>query len=112
MPRQPSLGPRYVVANYLVKVRGEHGCSVLSNPYSAAGQVGCYLSSRPGGACDVTYYEQCGHCKGHGRIAGKRRMSWLPCKHCKGQPELFSYTFTPDDLKTLMRLNQSAWLAA
>lgn len=85
---------------------------MTGNPAYAAAQVACYLESRPGGACDVTYSEHCAHCGGNGRVAGKRRLSWQPCKRCKGEPDLFSYTFSAEELKTLMRRYQSAWLAA
>ncbi len=111
MPRKPSYGPRYVVPSYLVKVRGEHGCMSTGNPVSVAVQVDCYLSSRPGGACDVTYSEHCAYCNGNGRVAGKRRMSWQPCKRCKGRPDLHTEGFGKDDVSDLMRRNQSAWLA-
>lgn len=112
MARAPTFGPRFVVPSYLVKVRGEHGCMMTGNPASAAAQVACYLESRPGGACDVTYSEHCAYCGGNGRIAGKRRLSWQPCKRCKGEPDLFEYTFTPEETADMMRRFQSAWLAA
>lgn len=111
--RTPKFGPRYAIPNYTVAVRGEHGCAVLSNPASAATQVACYRDNRPAGAViDVTYSEQCGHCRGHGRVAGNRRLSWQPCKHCNGEPEVFSVAFSPADVSDLMRRFQSAWLAA
>lgn len=112
MPRKPSYGPRYVVPTYLVQVRGEPGCTMTGSPASAAAQVHCYRSNRPATAIvDVTYSEQCAHCGGNGRVAGKRRLSWQPCKRCKGRPNLHTEGFGKDDVSDMMRRNQSAWLA-
>lgn len=111
MPRRPSSGPRYATVNYTVAPRGEHGCAVLANPASAAAQVACYRDNRPDGAViDVTYSEHCGHCRGAGRVPGKRRLSWQPCKACGGEPELFSLTLDACAVADLMRRYQSAWL--
>lgn len=85
------FGPRFAIPSFMAKVRGEHGCSCMSTMTSALAQANCYLSSRPQGVVDIEYSEQCGHCRGSGRVPGKRRLSWHPCKVCKGQPEL-----TPD----------------
>ena len=82
------FGPRYVIATYIVRVRGELGCSMVSTPALAAEQADCYLSSRPAGVVDVEYSESCGHCRGSGRVAGRARMSWKPCPVCAGAPEL------------------------
>lgn len=112
MARKVTLGPRYVVPSYTVAPQGSHGCAVLSTPAHAASQVACYLESRPGGACDVTYSELCGHCRGNGRVPGKRRLSWRPCKACNGEPEVFSVAFSEQDVRDLMRRYQSAWLGA
>lgn len=113
MSREPSYGPRYVVPSYLVQVRGEHGCMQTGNPACAAAQVHCYRSNRPSAAVvDVTYSEHCAYCSGNGRVAGKRHLSWQPCKRCKGSPDLHTEGFGKDDLATLMRRHQSAWLAA
>lgn len=113
MPKRVHYGPRLKTINYTVKVRGEHGCMVASNPASVVAQVACYLESRPGGVCDVTYSEHCADCAGAGRVCANRRtLAWKPCKACGGEPELLSYTFSPDELRTLMRRWQSAYLAA
>ncbi len=110
--RAPKSGPRFVCPAYTIKVRGEHGCSVYGDPCGAAAQVACYLQSRPGGVVDVTYSEHCGHCRGHGRVPGKRRLSWRPCKACNGEPEVFSVAFSQAEVSDLKRRYQSAWLAA
>lgn len=89
MKRAIKYGPRYAVPSYLVQVRGESGCMMTGNPDSAAAQVACYLESRPGGICDVTYSEHCAYCRGNGRyLASRRTLKWLPCKVCKGAPDL------------------------
>lgn len=65
--------------SYLVKVRGEHGCSVMATLPSAIGQAECYRNT-PGRVVDVSETRACGHC--HGRLARKA------CKVCKGvEPE-------------------------
>lgn len=113
MARKLSFGPRFVVPTYTVAVRGEQGCMMTGSPASAAAQVACYRDNRPPTAIvAVTYSEQCGHCRGNGRVTGKRRLSWAPCKRCDGQPDLFSEPFSEEDIKALMRRYQSAWLAA
>lgn len=113
MARAPSFGPRFIVPTYTVSVRGEHGCMMTGNPAYAAAQVACYRESRPAAVgVDVTYSEHCAHCRGNGRVAGARRMSWKPCKRCNGEPDLFAHTFTPEETADLMRRFQSAWLAA
>lgn len=112
--KRVTYGPRYVRTNYTVNVRGESSCAVLSNPALAASQVACYRDNRPSGTIvDVTYSERCEHCNGSGRKCTNRRtLAWKPCKACNGEPELFSYTFDPSEVATLMRHYQSAWLAA
>jgi hypothetical protein len=81
-------GPSNVRPAYVVRIRGEHGCMCTGNPDMIPGQVECYLSSRPAGACDVYYYEQCAACGGSGRTCtNRRRMSWAPCKVCGGEAE-------------------------
>lgn len=90
--KQVKFGPRFVIPTYTVKVVGEHGCMMTGSPETAANQVACYLESRPAGAVDVFYSEDCGHCRGHGRIAGKRRMSFTVCKVCKGEPTVLPET--------------------
>lgn len=110
--RKPLHGPRYAAPSYTIRVRGEHGCSVYGDPIGTVAQIACYLESRPNGVVDVTYSEHCAHCRGNGRVPGKRRMSWLPCKVCAGEPDLFALEFTQDDIKALRRRYQSAWLAA
>ncbi len=82
-------GPRYAIASFTARVRGEVGCSVLNSMQSAKEQADCYLASRPAGTVDVDYSEQCGRCRGAGRLVrGKRRRSFVRCPACKGSPEL------------------------
>lgn len=86
--KRVAYGPRYVRPNYLTRVRGEHGCACMRDPDMVPGQVACYLESRPAGAVDVYYYEQCAHCGGSGRTCtNRRRMTWKPCKACGGNAE-------------------------
>lgn len=94
MSRKLTYGPRYARPQYTVQVRGESGCMMTSDPRMVVVQVDCYLSTRPSGIVDVAYSEQCAHCNGSGRRAGKRRLSWRPCRACGGQPELFSCQLT------------------
>ena len=77
-------GPVYARPAYTVRVRGEHGCSVISSAASIPAQIEAYLSSRPDGIVDVYYSEYCAKCSGSGRVRGRRIMQWLPCPACGG----------------------------
>ncbi len=80
-------GPVHVTPSYTVRVRGEHGCSVLSRPELVRDQVECYLNSRPHGIVDVYYSEHCARCSGSGRVLKSRStLSWGVCPACKGEP--------------------------
>ncbi len=82
-------GPRYAIATFTVRVRGEMGCSMMHTLDAVKVQADCYLSSRPAGVVDVEYSEQCGHCRGAGRVSkNRRKLAWKPCPVCKGCPEL------------------------
>jgi DnaJ-class molecular chaperone len=94
MTKRIKAGPAHSIASFTVKVRGEHGCTVCSTADGAAGQAACYLSSRPAGQVDVFYSEQCGRCRGSGRVSKNRRtLAWMPCPVCAGAAET-----TPDTL--------------
>ncbi len=82
-----AFGPRFARSSWVAKVRGEHGCSVLSTQALAVEQAACYLESRPAGVVDLEYTESCGCCSGSGRIA-RGRMRFRPCKACNGAGEL------------------------
>jgi hypothetical protein len=79
------FGPTYSIATFTARVRGEHGLSCHGTLESAESQADCYLSSRPDGVVDVVYSEQCGRCRGAGRVSKNRRM--MPCPVCKGVSE-------------------------
>jgi hypothetical protein len=86
--RRKTFGPAFSVANYTIKVRGEHGCTVTGTYAVALSQAHCYLDSRPAGTVDILYSEVCGHCRGSGRICkSKRTLTWKPCPVCNGNPE-------------------------
>jgi hypothetical protein len=91
MTNATKFGPRYAIPNFLVAVRGEHGCAILSNRSFVKEQADCYLSSRPGAVVDVEYFETCGHCRGSGRTQGARQYHWVVCKACKGVPSTDSF---------------------
>lgn len=84
--KQRKYGPTFAVPSYVVKVRGECGCSVMSSADGADAQAACYLASRPAGVVDITYSEHCGHCRGAGRVSKNRR--WKSCPACAGAPEI------------------------
>jgi len=87
------FGPACSIASFTVKVRGELGCAVYGTLDGAEVQAACYLESRPDGVVDVFYSEQCGRCRGAGRISKNRRtLAWKPCPHCKGAGETTSDT--------------------
>jgi len=88
------FGPTYSIASFTVKVRGELGYSVMSTLDGAEAQAACYLESRPSGCVEITYSEQCGRCRGAGRVSkNRRKLAWMPCPCCKGAGET-----TPDTL--------------
>ncbi len=91
--KSPKFGPMFASVSYVVKVRGESGCSIVSSMDLAEDQAACYLSSRPSGVVDVFYSELCRCCAGSGRVRKSRRMlSWRECPACSGKAELFPDT--------------------
>lgn len=76
--------------SFLVKVRGEHGCSVMSTLGFAVAQAECYMASTPGRVVDISETRTCGHC--HGQRGLKR------CPFCKDvEPEdVLLQTFSPE----------------
>lgn len=62
--------------SYLVKVRGEHGCSVMATLESAVGQAEHYRSATAGRVVDIFETRACGHCRG--------AVPQKACKVCKG----------------------------
>lgn len=81
---------------YVVKVRGESGCTILSALALVPEQVDAYHTT-PGRTVDVFEAPYCAKCDGAGRVRGRARMSWKVCPCCKGAelPETLLMTFAP-----------------
>lgn len=85
------LGCAVFELSFLVKVRGEHGCTVMATLQGAVAQAECYMASTPGRVVDIFETRSCGHCH-HGQIGPKR------CPFCKGvEPaDVLLQTFSPE----------------
>jgi len=60
--------------------------AMISGSRESAHEYALDRATDYGLAATVETHDVCDACRGAGRVPGRRRLSWLACKACKGEP--------------------------